>query len=707
MKKITLIAFSALALAVACNRAEVEGLNPEQPQGKYVLNEITATLPDAETKTGLNTSTMVVNWSSGDRIMVIGSSGTKQQYVLDAGANTAIGKFVPVSTPVSFDDASDLRAVYPACAVAGDVAGSSIPLRINSDRSLDFSSFGITSWNKDSQFAFNINDLKVATGTGTGSNGAGVNFKFTQLATVCDFTFDFTTADKFASDYGLGDVVKSITIDGASGISGNATWNGSSLSAGDANSITWEFNSPASMTSPITKRVVMYPQVKTSNTLRIVVVTDRHTFTFTGKPTQNFTSGLYLQFPISVDSNFIEDGTTLAYTVVDKPANPLYYYGNANCYLKPSAGGSSQTFDIDITPHSTDAVYHNYSVYTSGDASAAPAANGHDVIWAETGLTITINSRSASALNVTVSGNGNGVVAIKKDSKILWSYHIWVPTETPSELSYPVTNSYDTYQLMNMPLGATKSVTAASSDADKILGAGLYYQWGRKDPLGRNAAASGGDLLTTSPLDLKTTANEVWFTTGKSGSLEDEYATYEGSTSDDPVKSITRWMIDKTIENPAMFIMTDGGANDWAGVKDDNLWGNFHSDYPKQSKLYKSIFDPCPAGYRVAPRDTWVNFTKTHANSSNAADFNISGSFAKGWTFYYEDWQTGETDFYVASGFRGRTSGSLGNVGSSGYCWSSAPSGTNGGSLGFNASNVGPLNGSNRAFGFPVRCVKE
>ena len=126
-------------------------------------------------------------------------------------------------------------------------------------------------------------------------------------------------------------------------------------------------------------------------------------------------------------------------------------------------------------------------------------------------------------------------MAIKKDSKILWSYHIWVPTETPSELSYPVTNSYDTYQLMNMPLGATKSVTAASSDADKILGAGLYYQWGRKDPLGRNAAASGGDLLTTSPLDLKTTANEVWFTTGKSGSLEDEYATYEGSTSDDPV----------------------------------------------------------------------------------------------------------------------------------------------------------------------------
>ncbi len=59
----------------------------------------------------------------------------------------------------------------------------------------------------------------------------------------------------------------------------------------------------------------------------------------------------------------------------------------------------------------------------------------------------------------------------------------------------------------------------------------------------------------------------------------------------------------------------------------------------------------------------------------------------------------------LASGNRNRTSGALNNVGSNGYYWSSAPSGTNARNLNFNSSNVNPLNDNNRANGFPVRCV--
>ncbi|MDE5694705.1 MAG: DUF1566 domain-containing protein, partial [Alistipes sp.] len=50
------------------------------------------------------------------------------------------------------------------------------------------------------------------------------------------------------------------------------------------------------------------------------------------------------------------------------------------------------------------------------------------------------------------------------------------------------------------------------------------------------------------------------------------------------------------------------------------------------------------------------------------------------------------------------------NVGTNGYVWSSssyAAGNINAGNLNFNSGNVNPLNGNNRANGFPVRCVQH
>ena len=718
MKNLRIFVAISLLLAAGCNRPEAEDpVTPEKPKGKYELKELTATLPEADTKTELDNQTKVVRWKAGDRIMVIASDGTQKQYLLDAGEGTSVGKFVPLNTPVTFDEASELRAVSPACAVAGDVSGSDIPLRINSDLSENYTSYGLTSWNSDTQSSFSVNDIKVATGTGTCNSNSDINFKFTQLVTICDITLDFTSADKYDLDYGVSDYIKKILISGVDGISGTAIWNSSTgtLTSGNKNTIEWSLSSPKDMRYPQTFRLLMYPQVTTSSTLSIQVTTNRHFFNFTGRPDQNFAGGTYYKLPISVDKNFSIGGSQLAYTVVDITQIPLYYYGNTNCYLMPSSTGDPQVFNIDVTPHATDAVYHNYDLYKTGDVSGAPAVSGSELVWKEGTITsLTLGTITNNSLPVTVVGNGNAVVAIKDASDhILWSYHIWCPTETPGTIDYPVTNSFETYKIMNMPLGATKSVTAASSDADKLLGAGLYYQWGRKDPMGRNGAAASNSILvvkdgSNNDLTLTSSAN-IWFDSGKTNSLEDAYNTYASSASD-PVKTVTRYMIDYTIANPSMFIMTDKTPNDWAGTNDNNLWGNFHSDdYPKQSKVYKSIFDPCPQGYRVAPKDTWVNFTSIHANVSNdESKYNVSGSFSRGFTFYLDGWKTGSnTDFYLASGIRYRSSGALSGVGGGCCYWSSAPDSYNAIRLDVSASYVSPLSSMSRAYAFPVRCVKE
>ncbi len=62
-----------------------------------------------------------------------------------------------------------------------------------------------------------------------------------------------------------------------------------------------------------------------------------------------------------------------------------------------------------------------------------------------------------------------------------------------------------------------------------------------------------------------------------------------------------------------------------------------------------------------------------------------------------------------SSGYRNRGSGSLNEVGTWGGSWSSSPNASgsaNASHLNFNASNVNPLNSTNRANGLPVRCVK-
>ena len=66
----------------------------------------------------------------------------------------------------------------------------------------------------------------------------------------------------------------------------------------------------------------------------------------------------------------------------------------------------------------------------------------------------------------------------------------------------------------------------------------------------------------------------------------------------------------------------------------------------------------------------------------------------------FNNWRT---QYAAAAGYRNRTSGALGNVGSNGNWWTFAPnSQTNARYLNFNSGNVNPLNTNNRANGYGV-----
>ena len=265
---------------------------------------------------------------------------------------------------------------------------------------------------------------------------------------------------------------------------------------------------------------------------------------------------------------------------------------------------------------------------------------------------------------------GNAVIAAKDASgKILWSWHIWM-TDQPKEQEYY--NNAGT--VMDRNLGAT---SATPGDVGAL---GLLYQWGRKDP-----------FLGSSSISSNTTAKST--------------ITWPLAVISDSSNGTIAY----AIANPTTFI-----AN--YGIKDDNYQGNHDWYYTGSSSTddtrwtasdkAKSIYDPCPSGWRVPDGGNdgvWAkaigspdSFNCTY--ESTYKGFNFSGKFG-----------SASTIWYPASGFRTNLGGGLDNGGISGNYWSASPCDYNAHQLYFyNTGNVYPREYYySRASGQSVRCIKE
>ena len=550
--------------------------------------------------------------------------------------------------------------------------------------------------------------------------------------------------------------IKVTTTNGTKPISGTAEIdftdpNQPVLKAGSETAIDWTTTGSLS-SATLTKSMMLFPAID-GDQLKVEVKTALHTFTFYATPSQALAAGTILRFPFNVDDNFKEAVTSedFAYNVVTNGDIPEFiYYGKANCLLLAGTGTGSGS--LNIQAYKTNPYY-----WVMGDDSAvtdtSKKATYAEVIWRESTITSISVAVSGSNLNVTnVQGNGNALVGIYDNNaaskKLLWSYHIWKPEINPttSLLEYKYTNS-GTYEVMPIALGATNKTTVTyngtATDATNAKAMGIYYQWGRKDPLGRpSTITAGAEVMTT--MYAGATGSTAYTLNDKETNLVTLLGGEAVETKDG--KDVDDYMIDYVTAHPTEFIVVPDSkyGNDWAGKTNDYLWGNPQGyNYPRKATLHRSIFDPCPAGYRVAPKDLWIAFTKSGNNTTAATSpeeswaenvFNIANRVAgtntwpttknqtslttqRGYFFHYETetngtkkWHTGDTDFYPASGSRNRTNGSLTSVGSNGYSWSSSPDSagsTHAGYLSFGASYVYPFNDYGRANGFPVRCVRE
>ena len=265
---------------------------------------------------------------------------------------------------------------------------------------------------------------------------------------------------------------------------------------------------------------------------------------------------------------------------------------------------------------------------------------------------------------------GNAVIAViddkdkddTEDDVILWSWHIWL-TDQPAGQEYD--NSAGT--MMDRNLGAT------SADPGYVGALGLLYQWGRKDPfLGSSSISESTEAASTI-----------------------EWPAIVEST-------LETGTIGYAVSHPTTFITLNTNNYDWyytgSEDTDDTRWTT------SESESEKSIYDPCPAGWRVPDGGESGVWSKAKGSSDYIRTYDRTDL---GMNFSV-DFGADHTIWYPGAGFRLDNGGSLSNVGDSGGYWSATPSGSSAYILSFGINGyVYPSSIYDRADGYSVRCLQE
>ena len=376
--------------------------------------------------------------------------------------------------------------------------------------------------------------------------------------------------------------------------------------------------------------------------------------------------------------------------------------GMANCYIVTEPGlyrfkadnqfnlGKDLPIPPEINPVNADLVWQ-----TNKGSIESIALDGET--WSAPYIVFEVKEASGNAV----------ISALDETGVIVWSWHIWMPQE---EIEGVKLNSG--YEVMNMNLGALNNTPGDPASY------GMLYQWGRKDPFPAAATLTGDTSTLSAPMYDKD-GNEVKI-------LNSSWTDTNSNT------------IEYAIANPTVCLSNYSQFNishDWlrADLSDISLWGNPEGEERNSQDLYlnkgeKTCYDPSPLGWRVAPVDTFRDFTSTGGYAWEYEDFNVAdinedgiidmNDYNYGW--YFKTADGGELYFPAAARFDGSYAMLMGSMsGLWGNYWSNTPyMNMNGGAycaLAFQVKDqagnemvtISASAGSSRADAFSIRCIRD
>jgi len=292
--------------------------------------------------------------------------------------------------------------------------------------------------------------------------------------------------------------------------------------------------------------------------------------------------------------------------------------------------------------------------------------------------TAAIYGKSRKAIMVIEPGatTGNAVIAAQSNGEIKWSWHIWTTDYTPAG------------NIMDRNLGSLDNGTNSWWESR-----GLFYQWGRKDPF-------------PYAYKNKSIPNPAYPEQNQPETIEvGSGYYYDDKGSQIELLSANIISLAASVKQPDKFTT----SNLWHGSDASQSWNT--------SGRGKSLFDPCPSGWRIPSGDVWngldlnnfiINNTIWNKNQSSNIDYGSSydaGRFAI----------NANDNFYPAQGQYVYDTDSqhliINDVAICGYYWTNEPHSSNNNEAHlFRFTETLPKDVSitaERTRGFSIRCIKE
>ena len=245
--------------------------------------------------------------------------------------------------------------------------------------------------------------------------------------------------------------------------------------------------------------------------------------------------------------------------------------------------------------------------------------------------------------NITVDEN-----KCINNATLLWSWNIWAAEGYDPEATAVISGGKT---FMDRNIGAAISGIGSTGEYEPAYAVGNYYQWGRKDPfpsisdycnywpckyantlIGTPTYTPIVALSVHGQSAAKNVNNQLWgYKTKDDGSfnMDSSWHTIERNSIAAPSSS-NRVFAGYAVEHPYVYILNstypDGGYYPWVTTNDQSyraFWGG--------SESKKTLFDPCPTGWRVCNKSEAESFmqtvSSTAALASNLVGYDFDGHY--------------------------------------------------------------------------------
>ena len=403
-------------------------------------------------------------------------------------------------------------------------------------------------------------------------------------------------------------------------------------------------------------------------------------------------------------------------------------YGNAiengatydKSYISHAPTGTSNEQYVlrAFRDHNNNPITDPWIEKTNGGANAS--VDGAEVVWADAANLVSSLSIAHDGGNAFLDfevkesdiQSGNAVVAVTKGSgaskTVLWSWHLWfAPKDALNKI--PVTNHQ----------GVVYNFTKEALGWKPTQWSGSTYTSARtvKVKVEQTVANNGAKAytvinITQNPGGVKKGATTLYQFGRKDafpGVAKADLASNSHFTED----AGDNMSIMNGIQHPDLYYTW--GSNWENNYSYNNLWSADNTARGfNDNSVVKTVYDPCPVGFKMPASNAFTGFTTTGQNSSTQSEFNIddtsnSQTFQNnlGHNFWTNSSKTA-TIYFPASGCRDNSDGSLSTIGIFGSYWSAYYNVSNYGCfLIFYSGLVNPLYAGIRANAFAVRPVSE